>query len=578
MASYSWLEENRVHVTQQFPDTHRISLSFAWEGIILKSKAMTDLTQKTELAVQNTVTVTTEANKFNAPDKLAEFCQLAKNSIEMDMSDFGQKPILYARVTKGSAVGVGGLISSLILASAFSPLAGLASVLILANDLKYLFNLGKAENSKPIPAPLEAESTASKVSNTEDDTYNTDNTDTNADNTDTNADNADIEDLPVCVTLTKQEGEYGTDLGLLAKMLDGIFFEIPTHIALSAVTRCGKTLTLRAIIFGLLQAPDERLNKLHIVDFKRSSWMGLEDVGAVSYLCKNGKITVDPLLNEIDRAYQVMCHRIENGKRDEPRHWLIIDEWYRTLPKIKSHDCGKEAMEKINDIAQAGLEFGVHLLLVVQNHQCEAFGFDSQARFAFRFAAIGRHGDYRTIESILGDRYMIPSKALRNKGVESISELLRNMKDPNRPIVMLATTVESEQVPDFTWLENYTIPDELLKGYKAKTNSSPTHSSTTFNLPTIQIESQEDAEELIQDCNNKIPVLTTLPEEPHLLSLYQYLGKKGQLTSRDIQQAKVSNCTGFKSQDIELCMEILEARDLINIVTVDSVQFYEIKS
>lgn len=79
-----------------------------------------------------------------------EVIKLVKNNVQIDLKDFGQEPILYARLFKGSELGILGLISSFLLASAFSPLTGAISLIILANDWRYKYLSGKQAITTPV--------------------------------------------------------------------------------------------------------------------------------------------------------------------------------------------------------------------------------------------------------------------------------------------------------------------------------------------------------------------------------------------------------------------------------------------
>lgn len=225
------------------------------------------------------------------------------------------------------------------------------------------------------------------------------------------------------------------------------------HLMIASRTGAGKTSTLLAAMEAILGVHGGKAI-LRVVDPKQSSWAGLEaDENAVRY-----PGTTDPegaafdLLEALQEATAELSRRAkarrqarsEGKKWSPPPYYLILDEQVSLLALAEQYDAqGHEgpkvlpqAKAALNSILLMGREDRVRLWVCGQSHLCQDAGFNSSIRDSFGVVAQGRQGDFRSIERAIGDQYLIPSKAERDRLQVELGELRAIAGE--RPIIFSA--------------------------------------------------------------------------------------------------------------------------------------------
>jgi hypothetical protein len=471
--------------------------------------------------------------------------------------DFGTSEIGLGRLLKDPVViGMSGAVLSLALtASGLLPLVP-AVLYITANDIKAMLGLGDEDENKKKSNPSELPPTTTAATTTTIDTT----VDPVATSTATSTSTATppTTSTSTATPPTTPDSFSTVSLGIIDTILDR---PIPEHIAISAITRCGKTLTLRALIFGILQREPDCI--LRIIDPKNSTWMGLERRNGgdkvVRSLCSNDAIEIDPLIYEINRMHSFFIQRTKKQKEDKPKYWLIIDEWYSLLPKLKKHEEGEEALDKLNDLVQMGLERGFRVVLITQSHQCKDFGFNSQARFAFRFLSLARQEITETIDSMLNDHYLIPDKNKRDNMKIAFDEI---DKSKVYPICCLPSQGVIKSLPDFQWLEDFDIRSLLsfeLDNREEEDVVEVENTKTVEVRETVEVDERgsgrieaefSDTQDI--QCLEYLLTLTAAPKDPACASILRYMQERGikEVNSRQLQRAGIPELASLGSEEI----------------------------
>ena len=276
-------------------------------------------------------------------------------------------------------------------------------------------------------------------------------------------------------------------LGLLEEVLE---FPIPAHFALIAVTRCGKSLSLKALIFGILRKTPSA--QVKIIDPKNSDWMGLPSIQCF----QGGEFSTFGFEQEVERLHKELGSRIEFRSGSYQEVWLVVDEYYRLISKLPKDS---PTIDKLNDLAQLGLEFGIHLILVSQSHQAQDLRFNSAARKAFRFICLGRSGIWEVLESTVSDSWLIPSKSTRAKLSQQVHFLKQN-RERETPIALLPNLGKAGFLPDFSWLKDFRFefqpgeePPDSLEPRGAFQASSPSNETQEKSLNRPNFEGSSDS-------------------------------------------------------------------------------------
>ena len=248
------------------------------------------------------------------------------------------------------------------------------------------------------------------------------------------------------------DGEDWFTLGPLEELIHG--GEHPKHYGLVTSTRCGKTLTTRAVIYSLLQS-DPNI-EIDIIDPKNSQWMGLEDVGRVHYCFdEQGRQSPEVARRVIGSFVGEFRRRMVERDKASPRRFLFIDEWTSLKNELSPDD-----IKALEHCLTMGLEFGCQLFIVTHSHQCNQFGFDKALRNNFAFISIGKWDDAKYLKMIASDAHLFPFQEDRNTLTERINRAVADARDnnPSIPIYLVSTTMQVGQLPNWLPLESFKFP------------------------------------------------------------------------------------------------------------------------
>lgn len=254
------------------------------------------------------------------------------------------------------------------------------------------------------------------------------------------------EPMPEAAIAPSTDPKEFADIAQILASYDG-------HLMIASRTGAGKTSTLLAAMEAMLSIYGGKAI-LRIVDPKQSGWAGLEaDEKAVRYpdLADPEGAAFD-LLEALQEATAELSRRSkarrkarsEGKKWSPPPYYLILDEQVSLLSLAGQYDMQGNEGPKIlpqvkaalNSILLMGREDRVRLWVCGQSHLCQDAGFNSSVRDSFGVIAQGRDGDFRSIERAIGDQYLIPSKAERDRLQAELSELKAIAGE--RPIIFSA--------------------------------------------------------------------------------------------------------------------------------------------
>jgi hypothetical protein len=210
-----------------------------------------------------------------------------------------------------------------------------------------------------------------------------------------------------------------------------------------------------------------------------------------------------------------------------------------------------------------GLEFNMRVVLITQSHLCTDFGFNSQARNAFRFLALARQSITETIDSAVNDRYLIPDGTKRKRLQEEFQEL---NKKSETPIACAPHLGAVKNLPDFKWLEKHQLD---LSGFKIK--GSPELDNRDKDCKSdldIDVEVNPGFESNYES-EDEIDLLDRLfsckpnPVNPVCSAIINYMERKGltKISARDLARASLSGLTELSVPEIQeflVQLEILE--------------------
>lgn len=270
-------------------------------------------------------------------------------------------------------------------------------------------------------------------------------------------------------------------LGIIGQLVNT---PIPRNYLLSAVSRVGKTTTIRAIVYGIWLRHKGKVI-FRIVDPKKdkAGWLGLERLrDVVTYAVDS----IAPVLARLQEAYQLMIYRIENSITDGLPFYLIVDEWFGVLEVAKQLGLEKQLLFQVGEVCRKGLGVGIHLVLITQSHLVKNSGIDTQSRYGFIFAAIGRRDvGYEMLWNAVKDDDLIPDENTRRNLKLQIDRAIAQASQSGLPVML--TTYQGgsvEVLPNLQWLALVEIGCESLsqEGNAHKGNTTATDESPSPNL------------------------------------------------------------------------------------------------
>lgn len=247
--------------------------------------------------------------------------------------------------------------------------------------------------------------------------------------------------------------EHSGSLGLL-KVLIPDEWDTQRHILISAITRSGKTVSLRAMMHEIKAVHGEVI--FSVVDPKKDEdgWMGLEDFGCVSYPIESPEDGI----SRIKAAADEVRRRNQTGHSNHHPYFLIVDE-FSTLyddAKVIKKDFTVSADVKL--IVRQGLAKKVCLIVVGQSHLVEDVGMNSQARNNLILVALGRHPQWVNVDAIVNDQYIFPNKEIRDNLKSRVAKL--QTKAEKRPVMVTNYSGgQAEILPDITRFKEQRIVD-----------------------------------------------------------------------------------------------------------------------
>jgi hypothetical protein len=263
--------------------------------------------------------------------------------------------------------------------------------------------------------------------------------------------------------------------------------------------------------------------------------------------------------------YQTFIDRNSKQIKNQPTYWLFIDEWYSLLPMIEEHENGKLVLRKFNRLVQMGLEFNMRVVLITQSHLCTDFGFNSQARNAFRFLALARQSITETIDSAVNDRYLIPDGTKRKRLQEAFQQIDKNSE---APIACAPHLTVVKNLPDFKWLEKHQLD---LSGFRIKGSPELDNRDEDNCKLDLDINLDIDVEvnsgfESNHEPDNEIDLLDHLfsckpnPVSPVCSAIINYMERRKitKISARDLARASLSGLAGLSVPEIQEFLVQLE--------------------
>ena len=262
---------------------------------------------------------------------------------------------------------------------------------------------------------------------------------------------------------------YGTTIASITDMHSPA--SKPRHLALLAVTQCGKSTTVAAIAYAL----QDRYPKAQFfaVDMKNAKWP--QWFTAVAHPGHGDGFNARMVIQTVKAAYDELSHRIDKelkGDRIAYRYFLVLDEWNMTRNNLalKLDKTGMQELDlMVNSIVMQGLEFGVHLIMVLQEPNCDKIGLSDAGRINIHFTALARAGDQTMVDAMLDSSMILKS---RQRAEQLRGKFYKVWDDPNRhpasPVIVDSRAYSAEALPDFGGKFN------LVKF----TNGNPAHDQT----------------------------------------------------------------------------------------------------
>jgi hypothetical protein len=193
------------------------------------------------------------------------------------------------------------------------------------------------------------------------------------------------------------------------------------HIMISSRTGSGKT----TIVLTAIAYISERFSNAewYVIDPKYSGWLGLESQEKVIYPQMDNPDTVQEAIDLLTRLTSILRQRqqarnnaiLNNQKYNPNPIRLIIDEWLTLVAIADSAGLKKELVSLVQNIFYTGREDKVFIWISGQTHAAKENGFSTGVRDNLGIVALGRNGNYASIEKALNDAYLIPSKVTRDK-------------------------------------------------------------------------------------------------------------------------------------------------------------------
>ncbi|TVQ52075.1 MAG: hypothetical protein EA366_14530, partial [Spirulina sp. DLM2.Bin59] len=244
-------------------------------------------------------------------------------------------------------------------------------------------------------------------------------------------------------------GAYGEVIASITDM-DGPT-EKPRHIALLAITQCGKTTTIGAISYALRERyPDM---EFHAVDAKNSSWPEFYES-----VCFPGYgLSFDPLraIDAVRSVYRELERRVTGqlkGDRLQPRLLLVLDEWNKTREDVATKvdkTLLQELDAMIGGIVFQGLEFGVHLCMVLQEANCTKIGLTDSGRLNIHFLALARAGERSMVDALLENGMVLKSRAQCDRLRRDFERVWNDRNRPAQsPVIVDSRSYRAEALPN----------------------------------------------------------------------------------------------------------------------------------
>ena len=246
-------------------------------------------------------------------------------------------------------------------------------------------------------------------------------------------------------------GAYGEVIASITDM-DGPTAK-PRHIALLAITQCGKTTTIGAISYALKERyPDAQF---HALDAKNSNWPEF-----YQSVCFPGYgLSFDPLraIDAVRSVYRELERRVTGqlkGDRLQPRLLLVLDEWNKTrediATKVDKTLLGElDAM--VGGIVFQGLEFGVHLCMVLQEANCTKIGLTDSGRLNIHFLALARAGERSMVDALLDNGMVLKSRAQCDRLRRDFERIWNDRNRPAQsPVIVDSRSYSAEALPSLT--------------------------------------------------------------------------------------------------------------------------------
>ncbi len=226
----------------------------------------------------------------------------------------------------------------------------------------------------------------------------------------------------------------------------------------SAVSRTGKSTTLRAYAFAMAQLfPGLQLG---LIDPKgeENGWCGLEKEQGFIFYCIADP--VKPTIEILEKYHALMIYRLENRIYDQ-ESLMIVDEYWSILDSAK--DISRKLRQRIefltNDIARRGLVVGCRLALVSQSHNTDPIGMNAQLRSGFDIAVqVKASVNYEMLWSALNDSWLIGDNESRARLKKQAEATLEQAAELDRPVVL--TSIGNWQIaelPDLRWIEQVSL-------------------------------------------------------------------------------------------------------------------------
>lgn len=229
----------------------------------------------------------------------------------------------------------------------------------------------------------------------------------------------------------------------------------PRHLAFLSISQCGKTYTIGALSYALRERyPD---TTFIAVDEKNSLWPEF-----YHHVCFPGfglSFDAAKVIRTIETVYSELERRVTGelkGDRLPCRIMLVLDEWNCTRADI-AVKVDKSMLSRVDQMVQAiilqGLEFGIHLTMILQVPNCEHIGLSDMARLNLHFLALGRAGEQSMIDALLESKMILKSTPRANDLRRDFGRVWNDPRRlPHTPVALCSRTYTAEALPDFGWM------------------------------------------------------------------------------------------------------------------------------